>query len=386
MAKTKNTEDENKIRASKFIKKFQETNKLASILTESRLSNISDYISSGSYAFNRVISGSYFKGWPNNRIMALGGPSGVGKSFICMSTAREAQKKGWQVVYFDSENAIDTDFARNLGVDPDLLIHIPVKTISDFRNQAVNLMRSWRSDPDTANIPMIVFCDSIGGLVGTKEMHDAENEKSASDMGQRAKELRACARVLTMECAEHQIPLIVTNHTYEIQNMMGAPTVKMSGGEGFVYATSGIILLQNKVIKENDGKDSEGRTVVNKSASIVVATSEKNRLVPAGSRGYVYIDFRRGVNPLYGMLDDAIEHGFIQQKGAWYTVFDKDGNEIQKTQKKNLYKKEIWSKIINDLDGKIQETMKYSTFNEDNEDTSYSDDEVEDNNEEQNDD
>lgn len=359
--------DNHKNRASKFIKKFQQTNKLASVLTESRLSNISEYISTGSYALNRVISGSYFKGFPNNRIMALAGPSGVGKSFICMSTAREAQKKGWQVVYFDSENAIDSNFARNLGVDPDIMIHIPIKSISDFRNQSVKLMREWRSDPDTQDIPMIMFCDSIGGLVGTKELADTESEKSAADMGQRAKELRACARVLTMECAEHEIPLIVTNHTYEIQNMMGAPTIKMSGGEGFVYATSGIIILQNKVLKETDGKDSEGRTIVKKEASIVIATSDKNRLVPLGNRGYMYIDFKRGVNPLYGMLDDALHHGLIEQKGAWYTIKDEDGNEIKKVQKKNLYTKDIWKAIIKPLNEKVEESYQYSTFTEEDE-------------------
>jgi len=359
--------DKQKERAAKFMKNFQATNKLASVLTESRLSNIRDYISTGSFALNRVVSGSYFKGWPNNRIMALAGPSGVGKSFICMSTAREAQKKGWQVAYFDSENAIDSNFARNLGVDPDIMFHIPVKSITDFRNQAVKLMREWRSNPDTADIPIILFCDSIGGLVGSKELADTEKEKTAADMGQRAKELRACARVLTMECAEHEIPLIVTNHTYEIQNIMGAPTIKMSGGEGFVYATSGIVILQNKIIKETDGKDSEGRTVTKKEASIIIATSDKNRLVPLGNRGYMYVDFKKGVNPLYGMLDDAIEHGFIEQRGAWYTIKDKDGNEINKTQKKNMYKKDIWLPILKDLNEKVEESYKYSTFTGDEE-------------------
>lgn len=356
--------------ASKFIKNFQKTNELASVLTESKLSNVSEYISSGSYTLNKVISGSYFKGWPNNRIMAVGGPSGVGKSYICMSTAREAQKKGWQVVYFDSENAIDANFARNLGVDPDLLIHIPVVSISEFRNQAVKLMTEWRSDPDTKDIPMIMFCDSIGNLSGTKELADVDADKSAADMGQRAKELRACARILTNVCAKNEVPLIVTNHTYEIQNMMGAPTIKMGGGEGFVYATSGIIILQNKIVKEKEGKDSEGRTITNRTANIIIATTEKNRFVPQGSRGYVYVDFRRGLNPLYGLLDDALEYGFIEKGGGWYNVLHLD----KKVREKNLYTREIWKPIIRELDKKVQEANKFSVYQDDETLSLFSDD------------
>lgn len=347
-------------KATNFLKKFRETNKLASVLSESKLSNITDYISSGCYTLNKVISGSYFKGFPNNKIIILAGASSVGKSFLCLSTAREAQKKGYQVVYFDSENAIDSAFAKNLGVNPETLIHIPVKSISQFRNEAVKFMRAWREDEETKKLPLIMFCDSIGGLAGSKEMADVEAEKSASDMGQRAKELRACARILTMECAENEVPLICTNHTYEQQNMMAAPTIKMSGGEGFVYATSGIIILQGKAVKEVEGKDSEGRVITNKQGALVIATSEKNRMVPSGVRGYAYIDFKRGVSPYYGLLDDAMKYGFIQKGGAWYTIKDKDGNEIKKVQEKNLYTKDIWQPILKDLDEKLVADLTYS--------------------------
>jgi RecA/RadA recombinase len=357
----KSESDKQKKNALDFIKNFQKTNGLASVLSESKLSNIRDYISTGSYILNRVISGSYFKGWPNNRIMVIAGANSTGKTYVCLSTAREAQKKGWQVVYFDSENAVDADFARNIGVDPETMLHIPVKTISQFRNEAVKLMREWRANEATKDIPMIMFCDSIGNLSGTKEMNDVEASKDASDMGQRAKELRACARILTMECAENEVPLIATNHTYEQQNMMGAPTIKMGGGEGFAYATSGILILQKKVVNDDTGeKDSEGRKIVNKSGTIVIATSEKNRLVPFGSRGYAYIDFRKGLVPLYGLLDDALKYGLIEQSGAWYTV---KGVE-KKFREKELYTKEVWQPIIKELNEKVMADNKFSQYDD----------------------
>jgi RecA/RadA recombinase len=359
---------ENREKANKFLEKFKGKNKLASILTESRLSNISEYISSGSYGMNKVISGSYFKGFPNNRVMVIAGPSKAGKTYLCLSTAREAQKKGYQVVYFDSENAIDKNFATNLGVDADSLIHIPVKTISQFRNESVAFMREWRTNDDTKNIPLIMFMDSVGNLVGTKELNDVEADKSASDMGQRAKELRGTARVLTCECAENSVPLIVTNHTYEQQNMMGAPTIKMGGGEGFVYASSGIIILESKLLKEDSGdKDSENRKVIDTKGSLVIAKSDKNRLVPVGTRSYMYIDFKRGVNPVYGLLDDAIEHGFIEKAGAWYNVKHLD----KKIREKDLYTKEVWQPILKPLNQKIEEIHKYAEHDVDTDELDF---------------
>jgi recombination protein RecA len=210
--------------------------------------------------------------------------------------------------------------------------------------------------------------DSLGGLAGSKELNDVEEGKTASDMGQRAKEARAAARVLMMECAKNNVGMIVTNHTYEQQNMMGAPTIKFGGGEGFVYACSGLIIVQKKVVKEVEGKDSEGRVITNRLGSIVVITSEKNRMVPAGTRGYMYIDFKKGLNKYYGLLDDAIEHGFIEQAGAWYTLKDKDGNVIKKFQKADMYKADIWDPILKDLDEKVQKKMAYSRHGEEIED------------------
>ncbi len=346
------------LRAKAFLKKNNKY-EYASTLNESKLSNVGDWISSGSFSFNKVLSGSYKKGFANNRLYVLAGPSSTGKSLLCAKTVYEAQQKGYQVFYFDSENAIDNDFMKRFGVDTDALIYFPIKTINEFRNLAVEQMKLWRSDPDTKEHKAMFFCDSIGGLMGTKETKDIEEGKTASDMGQRAKELRACSRALTIECAHNMIPLIVTNHTYEqaAANPQAAPITKMSGGEGFYYAASAIIYLKKRQVKEEQ-KDSLGDNVKVKTGNIIIAEVQKNRFVPEGTKAEIYVDFARGISPYYGLLKDAVDHGFFECKSARYYVKHLDKTLFEA----KLYNKEVFGPILDDLNTKIEETFKFSTM------------------------
>lgn len=341
--------------AKSFLNKYK-INEYASTLSESKLSNVTDWISSGSFSFNRTISGSLFKGFANNRLYVVAGPSGAGKSLVAGSTTKQAQKIGYTVAYFDSENAIDEDGMKRQGVNVEDIIYIPVKTISDFRNSAIDLMRKWRTDEESKNEKLLMICDSIGGLGGTKEFNDIEEGKSASDMGQRAKELRACARTLTIECAHNMVPLICTNHTYDqaAANPQAAPITKMTGGEGFMYAASAVIYLKKRAVKEAE-KNAVGENVKVKKGNILIATSEKNRFVPEGTRGEIYVDFEKGISPFYGLLNDAIDLGFMEKKGTRIEVkhLDKSFFETQ------IYTKEIWAPILKDLNEKIEEKYKF---------------------------
>lgn len=338
--------------ARDFIKKLGDP--YASILSESKYSNITDWISTGSYSFNRVLSGSYKKGIANNRVVVFAGPSGVGKSVVCARLCRNAQKKGYTIAYFDSENAIDDDFMRNFGVDTDALISIPVSTISEFRNKAIKLMKEWRKENGEA--PLMIFCDSLGNLAGSKEMNDVEEGKHASDMGQRAKELRSTARMLTIEAAQNFVPVICTNHSYEqsAANPQAAPITKMSGGEGFMYAASVVVYLKKKEIKEVQ-ENSVGDNVKVKTGNIMTAKSQKNRLVPEGMSGEMYVDFTQGIQPYYGLLEDACEFGFIEPKGPRYYVKHLDKTVFEK----QLYTKEVFSSILDELNAKVEEKNKF---------------------------
>jgi RecA/RadA recombinase len=356
MAKKKEDKKQN------FAKLFLEKNKIneyTTTLDESKLSNVTDWISSGSLSFNRVISGSYNKGFANNRLYVVAGPSGAGKTLIAGATCRQAQKKNYTIAYFDSENAIDEEGMKRQGVDVSSLIYIPVKTITDFRNSAIDLMRKWRADPDTKDQPLLIVLDSIGGLAGSKEMNDIEEGKTASDMGQRAKELRATARTLTIECAHNMVPVLCTNHTYEqaAANPQAAPITKMTGGEGFMYAASGVIYLKKRAIREAQ-QSASGENVKVKTGNILIASSEKNRFVPEGTKGEILVDFQRGISPFYGLLDDALEFGFFEKKGPRIFVkhLDKTLFESQ------IYNRECFAPIIEELNQKVEEKYKFANL------------------------
>ena len=335
---------------------------LASTLEHSKLSNITEWISTGCYTLNRVLSGSYYKGIPRGRIMAVAGPSGVGKSFVCGNCIREAQKMGYDCVVFDSENAIDKDFLGRIGVDVGKVFHIPVNTVSDVKLKGIQMMREYHEKyPDRK---LFIVLDSVGGLMTDKEFYgDIEKNKNAQDMGLRAKEIRVLAKAMTHEVARTGAAMIITNHTYEKPNPYNPslpPTTTMNGGEGFVYATSGVLFLKKKLDKEKE----DGKNVVK--GVILIGKTEKNRFVPQGAEGEVYLSFEKGMSKYYGLLSDAVEFGFVNQTGAWYEFLDSEGNKISKVNgTKNLYRKENWKSLIQSLNEKVENKYKFKDFIDD---------------------
>jgi len=347
-------------RAQDFLKEIKDDN--VSLLHDAK-ANVVDYISSGSLSFNRMISGSYYKGYASNRLYAIHGPSGCGKSLLAGCAAREAQKKDYQVIYYDTENAITDTFLRRLGVDPSIVIVRTPQTISDFRNMAANDMRLWREKYDDAKLFLI--CDSIGNLMGTKEYNDIMEGKNAADMGQRAKELRTCARTMTNLCGKYNIPMIVINHSYEqaAANPMAAPIRKMSGGEGFVYSCTGIVNLRKSSIKEKE-KNAAGDNKRITKGVILKGKTDKNRVVPEGLECEIMLSFTKGLSQFYGLLVDALEHGFFEKKGTRIHVKHLDKSFFEK----HLYKKEnikdVWKPILSDLNKKVEESAGFADLDE----------------------
>lgn len=332
---------------------------LATTLDQSKLSNISEWISTGSYSMNKVLSGSYYKGIPRGRIIAIAGPSGVGKSYISGCCIREAQKVGYDCVVFDSENAIDKDFLGRIGVDVGKVLHVPVNTVSEVKLKGIKMMREYHEK--YPNRKLFIVLDSLGGLMTDKEFYtDIEANKNASDMGLRAKELRVLAKALTHEVAKCGAAMVVTNHTYEKPNPYNPslpPTTTMGGGEGFVYATSGVLLLK----KKKDNEKENGANVIK--GVILIGTTEKNRFVPQGAKGEIYLSFEKGVNKWYGLFEDAKEFGYIKQSGAWYEFVDDEGNQIAKVNgEKNLYKSQNWKPIISFINTKVEEKFKFADY------------------------
>lgn len=266
---------------------------MGSILENNEFSEVTDWIPTGNYLLNAQLSGTLFGGIANNRSMGIAGDPQTGKSFLCMNIVREAQRKDYNVIYCDTEGAIDKSGAKKFGIDTNKVRYQPIKTISDFKVFVANLVdkvKAYRKDGADPKIALVL--DSLGMLSTDKETGDALKGKSAMDMGIRSKELRSLFRVITLDLTAVKIPLICTNHT-TTGNIGGfMPTKEAAGGDGPIFSMSNVIMLSKAQLKEGDTK----------TGIVVTSTPKKARF----TRPYAvkfHISFMNGMNPYVGLQD-----------------------------------------------------------------------------------
>lgn len=340
-----------------FLSEIQGINQFADFLDDSEYAIIRDYISTGSLAVNAIVTGDLFKGAPTGRVMSLEGESGVGKSFISGMIAAGAQKKGYKVIWFDSENATDKFFLQRLGVDTTQLIYLPVVTIEEFRNQTYQILsmleEKQKKDP---NIKILIVLDSLGNLSTKKEMKDLEEGHDAQDMGQKAKIIKSMTRTLTGYLGRTNTSMIVVNHGQwsREKNPIIPSKFVPTGGLGVVYISSIRLFLSKRVLKENKENKSES------TGNILKAKTMKNRLVPEGQFAEMEVNFDTGINKYYGLLEYAIKYGIFQENsGKTYVPhLDRTFPETK------LYTPEIWEPILNDLNEAIKSHNKFSSVSD----------------------
>lgn len=225
--KSENTGELSFLELDNFLTK--EVNESGSIVTDNAFSTIDEYISSGNYLLNAQLSGSLFGGYANSRTTALSGESGVGKSFLALNAAREAQKMGYNIIWCDSEAAQDQTTFENFGVDPNTVRYQPVSTPLDFKKFVSNLLKKLKEAKDAGKkTPKIMLVlDSLGNLATTKERDDAQSGSEKKDMT-KASEMRSLFRVITMDLAGAKIPFLFTNHSYTC--MVGETSILMKDG------------------------------------------------------------------------------------------------------------------------------------------------------------
>ena len=217
-------------------------NEYAGLLSEGGVGDIESFVDTGSYIFNALVSGSVNGGVPSNKITALAGESGTGKTFFCLGIVQNYLKENPDagVVYFESEAAISKQMIDERGIDGTRMILVPVTTVQEFRTQAIQILDKYLSQDKEKRKPMMFVLDSLGMLSTSKELGDAAEGKDTRDMT-RAQVVKAIFRILTLKLGKANVPLIVTNHTYDV---VGAyvPTKEMGGGSGLKYAASTIVL------------------------------------------------------------------------------------------------------------------------------------------------
>ena len=288
-----------------------------SILTENSFSEVDDWIPTGNYLLNAQLSGTLFGGIPNTRSLGLMGDPGTGKSFVCLNVAREAQKKGYDVIYCDTEGAIDKSSAIKFGIDPDKVRYQPIKTVTEFQTFVTNLLELVKKSKDDGAEPKIILIlDSLGMLSTDKELNDAITGKNAADMGAKAKELRKLFRVITLDLTAAKIPLVCTNHVYAGGGFF--PTKESSGGDGPIFAMSVISFLSKAQLKEGNS--------TTKTGIIVTSNLKKSRFtIPEPVK--FHISFANGMNPYVGLQDFISWEACGIGKGKLEEKVDSKGNK-----------------------------------------------------------
>jgi len=253
-----------------------------------------EYIDTGSYIFNGLVSGSIFGGVSSNKITAIAGESSTGKTFFSLAVVKnflDSNPDGY-CLYFDTEAAVNKGLLESRGIDLKRLVVVNVVTIEEFRSKALRAIDIYLKTNTEDRKPCMFVLDSLGMLSTEKEIRDALDDKQVRDMT-KSQLVKGAFRMLTLKLGQANVPLIVTNHTYDV---IGAyvPTKEMGGGSGLKYAASTIIYLGKK--KEKDGKEVIG--------NIIKAKTHKSRLSKENKQVEIRLYYDdRGLDKYYGLLE-----------------------------------------------------------------------------------
>ena len=252
------------------------------------------YVDTGSYIFNGLVSGSIFGGVSGNKITAIAGESSTGKTFFSLAVVKnflDSNPDGY-CLYFDTEAAVNKPLLKSRGIDLNRLVVINVVTIEEFRVKALKAVDKYMKMPIEDRKPCMFVLDSLGMLSTEKEIRDALDDKQVRDMT-KSQLVKGAFRMLTLKLGQANIPLIVTNHTYDVIGSY-VPTKEMGGGSGLKYAASTIIYLSKK--KEKDGKEVIG--------NIIKAKTHKSRLSKENKTVEIRLFYDdRGLDRYYGLLE-----------------------------------------------------------------------------------
>ena len=297
-------------------------NEYASLVSDGVAAGDTDgFVNTGSYIFNALVSGSIFGGIPGNKITALAGESSTGKTYFCLGVVQHFLESNPDagVIYFESESALSKQLIESRNIDANRMMIVPITTVQEFRTQSIRILDKYLSQDSKTRKPLMFVLDSLGMLSTTKEVEDAEAGKETRDMT-RAQIVKSIFRVLTLKLGKANVPLLVTNHTYDVVGSY-IPTKEMGGGSGLKYAASTIIYLSKK--KEKDQKEVIG--------NIIKAKSAKSRLAKENSEVETRLFYdERGLDSYYGLLE----------LGEKYEIFKKAGNRYEMGEKK-VYPKAI---------------------------------------------
>ena len=304
-------------------------------------------IDTGSYVLNAVLSGSVYGGVPNNKVTAFAGESATGKTFFVLGVATQFLKDNPDagVVYYDTEAAVTKDMMEARGIDTSRVIIAEPDSIQKFRTHALKVIENYEQTPQKDRPPMMMVIDSLGLLSSEKELADTAAGNDTRDMT-KSQLIKGTFRVLTLKLAKIKVPMLVTNHVYEVIGSY-IPMKEMGGGSGLKYAASTIAYLGKK--KERDGKDVVG--------NIIKVKMFKSRLSKENKEDECQLNYDTGLDRYYGLVDLALESG-VWTNSANRVVTEND----QKVYPKAIYKdpdKYFTPKVMEEIEQLCNDKYRY---------------------------
>jgi len=290
-----------------------------------------DWISTGNYALNYLISGNFNRGVPLGKVTVFAGESGSGKSFICAGNLiRNAQQAGIFVVLIDSENALDENWLKALSVDTseEKLLKLNMAMIDDVAKTITEFMSEYKTMPEEERPKVLFVIDSLGMLLTPTDVNQFEAGDLKGDMGRKPKALTALVRNCVNMFGSHNVGLVATNHTYASQDLFD-PDDKISGGQGFIYASSIVVAMRKLKLKEDDdgNKISEVRGI--RSACKIM----KTRYAKPFESVQIKIPYETGMNPFSGLVDLFEGKGLLKKDGNRLSYVTRDGEIIKQYRK-----------------------------------------------------
>jgi RecA/RadA recombinase len=316
-----------------------------------------DWISTGSYSLNYLISGDFNKGVPLGKVTVLAGQSGSGKSYICSGNLiRNAQEQGIFVVLVDSENALDEEWLKKLGVDTSesKLLKLNMAMIDDVAKMLSEFVKEYRTLPDDERTKVLFVIDSLGMLMTPTDVNQFDAGDLKGDMGRKPKALTALVRNCVNMFGNLNLGLVATNHSYQSQDMFD-PDDKISGGQGFIYASSIVVAMQKLKLKE----DAEGNKISQVRGIRAKCKVMKTRYNKPFEDIELQIPWDTGMDPYTGLFDLFEKRGLLTKDGNRLSYTDNDGvvhKYFRKEWNKNtngildLVMKEFSSKPISSVD------------------------------------
>ena len=290
-----------------------------------------DWISTGNYALNYLISGDFNRGVPLGKVTVFAGESGAGKSYICSGNiVRHAQEQGIFVVLIDTENALDEAWLHALGVSTDesKLLKLSMAMVDDVAKTISTFMSDYKALPDGERPKVLFVIDSVGMLLTPTDVNQFEAGDMKGDLGRKAKSLTALVRNCVNMFGAYGVGMVCTNHTYASQDMFD-PDDKISGGQGFIYASSIVVAMKKLKLKEDEDGNKISDVMGIRSACKVM----KTRYAKPFEGVQVKIPYSTGMSPYSGMVDLAEKKSLLKKDGNRLAFTTSDGEIIKQFRK-----------------------------------------------------